>query len=170
MPVTVTSPRVIAAPKAQVPATMRSPMVRWVTGRSSGTPSISILEVPAPEMWAPMPVSMAQMSTISGSRAALSISVVPLANTAAMTRFSVAPTLGKSSQILAPCNPLGAVATMNPCSPEISAPIRASPPTCMSSPREPIASPPGCATRTWPRRASSGPRTQIDARNRRTRS
>ena len=36
------------------------------------------------------------MSTISGSRAALSISVMPLASTAAISRFSVAPTLGKS--------------------------------------------------------------------------
>ena len=60
-------------------------------------------------MWAPMPVSMAQMSTISGSRAALSISVTPLASTAAMSRFSVAPTLGKSSQIVAPLQPAGRV-------------------------------------------------------------
>jgi hypothetical protein len=91
---------------------------------------------------------MRQMSTISGSRAALSISVVPLASTAAMSRFSVAPTLGKSSQIVAPCRPPGAEAITNPCSPDISAPIRASPETCMSRPREPIASPPGWATRT----------------------
>ena len=117
-----------------------------------------------------MPVSIAQMSTISGSRAALSISVTPLASTAAMSRFSVAPTLGKSSQIVAPRSPSGAEATMKPCSLVISAPIRCSPATCMSSPREPIASPPGWATRTWPQRASSGPSTQMDARSRRTRS
>ena len=43
---------------------------------------------------------------ISGSRAALSISVRPSASTAAMSRFSVAPTLGKSSQIVAPVQPL----------------------------------------------------------------
>ena len=59
-------------------------------------------------MRAPIPVSIAQMSTISGSRAALSISVTPLASTAAISRFSVAPTLGKSSQIVAPCSPPGA--------------------------------------------------------------
>ena len=88
------------------------------------------------------------MSTISGSRAALSISVTPLASTAAISRFSVAPTLGKSSQILPPRRPRGAEAITNPCSPEISAPIRARPETCMSSPREPIMSPPGSATRT----------------------
>ena len=34
------------------------------------------------------------MSAISGSRAALSITVVPRARTAAIIRFSVAPTLG----------------------------------------------------------------------------
>ncbi len=39
---------------------------------------------------------------MSGSRAALSIVVVPSASTDAMSRFSVAPTLGKSSQTVAP--------------------------------------------------------------------
>ena len=53
----------------------------------------------------------------------------------------------------------GADAITKPCSPEICAPILASPETCMSSPREPIMSPPGRATRTYPRRASSGPAT-----------
>ena len=86
------------------------------------------------------------MSTISGSRAALSITVVPRASTEAIRMFSVAPTLGKSSQIVAPCR-RGAVAITNPCSPPISAPIRCNPAVCMSRPREPIASPPGCATR-----------------------
>jgi hypothetical protein len=130
-------------------------------------------EVPAPEIFAPISASIAQMSTISGSRAALSISVRPSASTAAISRFSVAPTLGKSSQIVAPCRrpvAAGAVAITNPCSPEMSAPIRCRPSTCMSKPREPIASPPGWATRTCPRRASSGPSTQIEARRRRTRS
>ena len=50
------------------------------------------------------------MSTISGSRAALSITVVPLASTAAMRMFSVAPTLGKSSRMSPPCSPWGASA------------------------------------------------------------
>ena len=48
------------------------------------------------------------MSTISGSRAALSISVVPSASTAAISRFSVAPTLGKSSQIVGAAQPVRA--------------------------------------------------------------
>ena len=128
------------------------------------------VDVPAPSIRAPIRVSIVQMSTISGSRAALSIVVAPRASTAAITRFSVAPTLGKSSTMSAPCSPSGASAMTKPCSPEISAPIRASPAMCMSSPREPMASPPGWATRTYPRRASSGPSTQIDARSRRTRS
>ena len=41
-------------------------------------------------------------STISGSRAALSSTVVPLATTAAMRMFSVAPTLGNSRVMSAP--------------------------------------------------------------------
>ena len=41
--------------------------------------------------------SMFAKSTISGSRAAFSMNVVPFATTAAMSVFSVAPTLGNSS-------------------------------------------------------------------------
>jgi hypothetical protein len=147
-PVTVTSPRVIAAPNAHVPATIRSPTVACRTGRSPSTPSTCSVGVPAPVIRAPIALSISQMSTISGSRAALSISVTPLASTAAISRFSVAPTLGKSSQIVAPRSPPGALAMTKPCSPPISAPICSSPAMCMSRPREPIASPPGCATRT----------------------
>ena len=120
-------------------------------------------------MRAPIAPSIAQRSTISGSRAALSITVVPLARTAAMTRFSVAPTDGKSSQIEVPVS-RGAVATRKPCSLTIVAPSRSRPEMCMSSPREPMASPPGSATRAEPQRATSGPRTLIEARILRTRS
>ena len=128
-----------------------------------------MVDVPAPSMRAPIAPSIAQRSTISGSRAALSITVVPLASTAAMTRFSVAPTDGKSSQIEVPVS-RGAVATRKPCSLTIVAPSRSRPEMCMSSPREPIASPPGSATRAEPQRATSGPSTLIEARIRRTRS
>ena len=55
-----------------------------------------------PSIWAPIATSIWHRSTISGSRAALSMTVVPLASTAAVMMFSVAPTLGKSSQIEAP--------------------------------------------------------------------
>src|SRR4051812_48923081 len=50
----------------------------------------------------------------------------------------------------------------------MSAPIRCSPMKCMSSGREPIASPPGSATFARPARASSGPSTQIEPRILRT--
>ena len=86
-----------------------------------------------------------------------------------MTRFSVAPTEGKSSQIEVPVS-RGAVATRKPCSLTMVAPSRSRPEMCMSSPREPIASPPGRATRALPHRATSGPSTLIEARIRRTRS
>ena len=41
---------------------------------------------------------------MSGSRAALSIIVSPRASTAAVRRFSVAPTLGNSNSIVVPRN------------------------------------------------------------------
>ena len=65
---------------------------------------------------------------------------------------------------------LGALATRKPCSLWIEAPSRSRPEMCMSSPREPMASPPGSATRALPQRATSGPRTLIEARILRTRS
>ena len=45
---------------------------------------------------------------ISGSRAAFSMTVSPLASTAAVSRFSVAPTLGNSSTTRAPGQAVGA--------------------------------------------------------------
>ena len=50
------------------------------------------------------------MSAISGSRAAFSMRVCPVASTEAMRTFSVAPTLGNSRCTLAPCSPCGAAA------------------------------------------------------------
>ena len=47
---------------------------------------------PIPEIFAPIAISRLQRSTISGSRAALNNCDRPLASTAAMTAFSVAPT------------------------------------------------------------------------------
>ena len=51
-----------------------------------------------PSISAPIATSMLHRSTISGSRAALNKRLVPLASTAAISAFSVAPTLttGKS--------------------------------------------------------------------------
>ena len=74
-----------------------------------------------PRSWRPSACSIAARSTISGSRAALSITVVPSASTAAMRMFSVAPTLGKSSQICAPRS-ASPRATTRPCSISVVAP------------------------------------------------
>ena len=123
--------------------------------------------VPAPITCAPIRLRNAVRSVISGSRAAFSMTVSPLASTAAVSRFSVAPTLGNSSTMRVPHSALH-FAWMKPCSTAISAPIASSPRTCMSRRRLPMLSPPGSATRASPQRATSGPSTLIDARIRRT--
>ena len=111
-----------------------------------------------------MRLSISHRSAISGSRAALSITVVPLAAAAAMTRFSVAPTLGNSSSTLVPSR-FGARATMLPWTTSSSAPSSPRPRTCMSMGRGPRSSPPGRATLASPQRASMGPSTMTEARN-----
>ena len=78
-------------------------------------PSMVIVLVPAPAMTAPISTSMAARSEISGSRAAFSMTVVPLARTAAIRMFSVAPTLGKSNAMSAPSSE-SASPTTAPCS------------------------------------------------------
>ena len=50
------------------------------------------VDVPMPVMFAPIATRNSQRSVISGSRAALSMRVTPSASTAAVSRFSVAPT------------------------------------------------------------------------------
>src|SRR5215210_1702717 len=162
-PTSSTSPRVATAAIANVPASIRSGIVAWSAGSKPSTPSISIVLEPAPRIRAPMETRNVARSAISGSRAALSITVVPLAPTAAISRFSVAPTLGYSSVIEAPRS-RGARAWRKPCSIPISAPMRSSPFRWRSIGREPMLSPPGIATRASPRLASSGPRTTIEAR------
>ncbi len=62
----------------------------------------------------PIPHRKSAKSIISGSLAAFSIVVVPLARHAAIIRFSVAPTLGKSKYILVPTRPFFADASTNP--------------------------------------------------------
>ena len=83
-------------------------MISLSAGTSSSTPSISIVDVPAPITCAPMRSRNAARSVTSGSRAAFSMTVVPLASTAAHMRFSVAPTLGNSSTTRAPCERVAA--------------------------------------------------------------
>ena len=129
-----------------------------------GTPCTTSVELPTPSILAPICCSIVHRSTISGSRAALSIIVVPSASTAAIRMFSVAPTLGKSSQICAPRSS-SACATTRPCSISMVAPSLRSPAWCMSSGREPIASPPGSGTTARRHRATSGPSTHTEARS-----
>ena len=93
-PSTSTSPPVTAAAIRKVPASIRSAMTVCSAGCSPSTPRTTRQGVPAPSMSAPMLTRNLPRSTISGSRAAFSMTVVPSAQTAAITRFSVAPTLG----------------------------------------------------------------------------
>ena len=64
---------------------------------SAATPSMVSVSVPTPSTGTPSAMRQCARSVISGSRAALSSTVVPLASAAAIIRFSVAPTetLGK---------------------------------------------------------------------------
>ena len=55
-----------------------------------------MVSVPAPRTRPPMQLMKFCTSMISGSRAALRITVSPSATAAAIIRFSVAPTLGRS--------------------------------------------------------------------------
>ena len=118
-------------------------------------------------MSAPIATSIWHRSTTSGSRAALSMVVTPSAHTAAVTMFSVAPTLGKANVTSAPCR-RSAVASSSPWLNLNVAPIASRPATCMSIGRAPKSSPPGIDRRTRPQRVSSGPSTLIDARIRST--
>ena len=94
---TVTSPPVSPAATRKVATTSRSGMTAWVAGSRRSTPSTSIREVPAPVILAPMALRKSARSRTSGSRAAFSITVVPLASTAAISTLSVPVWLGYSS-------------------------------------------------------------------------
>ena len=90
----VISPPDIAPATSSVPATMRSGMIVNVTSRGAQPPTMRIVEVPAPSTRKPAASKKLCRSQISGSRAAFRITVSPLAETAAIMMFSVAPTLG----------------------------------------------------------------------------
>ena len=79
-------------------------------------------------------------------------------------RFSVAPTLAKSSVTVVPMMPSGVVAWMLPWSMSNFTPSASRPRMCMSILRAPMLQPPGMATIALPKRDSSGPRTAVDAR------
>ncbi len=128
-------------------------------------PSMQRVELPAPWMCAPQRFRNAARSAISGSRAAPRSTVVPLAQAAASTSVSVAPTLGKRRVISAPCRPDGAVSTSRPGPASHStAPIWRSPARCRSMGRAPMLHPPGRLVSARPSFASSGAQKRIDAR------
>ena len=79
---------------AKVPASSRSGSTVSETPCSRSTPSTVIVGEPRPLMRAPIRLSMFPRKTISGSQAALTIVVRPLARVAAMSRFSVPVWLG----------------------------------------------------------------------------
>ena len=71
-----------------------------------------MVSLPSPAICAPIRRRHWARSTISGSRAALRITVVPRARVAAISTFSVAPTETKGKSTTAPLSPEGAVAWM----------------------------------------------------------
>ena len=73
-----------------------------------GTPSTTIWPVPAPAIRAPILVRQAARSATSGSRAAFSITVVPLASAAAISATWVPPTVTFGKAISPPFRPFGA--------------------------------------------------------------
>src|ERR1700683_3472353 len=87
---------------------MRSGSTAWRAPLSLATPSTTIRRGPAPEMRAPIFLRQAGTSLISGSSAAFSITLVPLASVAAMIAVCVPPTVTLGKTISAPRNPFGA--------------------------------------------------------------
>ena len=107
-------------------------------------------------------------SPISGSFAALQSTVSPSQRSAASSRFSVAPTLGKPSAIV---HGAGAGSSQIICSPRssICAPMRRRPARWRSIGRAPSTHPPGNVIAAFPNRASRAPRKITAARIRRIR-
>lgn len=66
------------------------------------TPSITIVDSPAPYILAPQWFKKSARSLISGSRAGFTIIVFPFEIAEAIIIFSVIPTLGKGNIILVP--------------------------------------------------------------------
>ena len=77
---------------------MRSGITEWRAPASESTPSMTILGVPAPWIFAPIAFRHSARLTTSGSRAAFSSTVSPWARLAAIISTWVAPTetLGKT--------------------------------------------------------------------------
>ena len=85
-----------------VPVSIWSGITECLTAPKVFTPSIFIISVPAPSIFAPALFNKFATSTIWGSLAAFSIVVTPSAITDANIRFIVAPTLTISKYIFVP--------------------------------------------------------------------
>ena len=160
---TSTSPPAAATAHKKVPASIRSGMTLCWAPCSTSTPSMVSLSLPIPLILAPILTSNSAKSLTSGSRAAFSKVVVPLAKLAAINRFSVPVTVIMSVRIDAPCK-RSALASILPPLIFMVAPIAFKPLMCWSTGLAPIAQPPGKETVALPRRANKGPKTKIEAR------
>ena len=143
-------------------------MTVWVVPCRRDTPSITMVELPAPEMRAPILFRQSATSAISGSRAAFSITVWPSAKAAAISATCVPLTVTFGNTMSVPFSPLGALANTSPPSIAIATPSRSSAISSRSTGRVPMAQPPGIETRASPKRAISGAITQKLARIRET--
>src|SRR5438874_322725 len=122
-----------------------------------------------PSMRAPILPSRTHRSWTCGSRAALKISVLPSARTAASRMFSVPVTFGRSKTMRAPCR-RSASATSSWWRSSIRAPIWRKPRRCCSTRRAPMSSPPGRGTRALRKRPRRAPSRRMVARIRTPRS
>ena len=102
MPSAKSSPPVAAAIAIYVPHSMRSGISLISAACSRFTPFIYMVPVPSPLISAPQPLRYSARHTISGSLAQFRMQLAPSAHTAAITAFSVAPTLGNLKVISAP--------------------------------------------------------------------
>src|SRR5215217_5948925 len=131
---------------------------------SRSTPSMVRRLEPIPEIWAPRPTRNRHRSWTWGSQAALPMTVVPSASTAAMMAFSVAVTDASSRNIGAPrSRPTSSSRARSKLAwtPRLRKASR-----WVSSRSRPITSPPGGGSRQWPVRATSGAASSTDARMR----
>ena len=152
-------PWVIAAAIAYEPASILSATTVDVAPCSFSTPSIVKIDVFLPSMRAPILFNKSIRLAISGSFAAFSILVIPLAKVAAIKILQVAPTDALWKITCAPCSPFGAFAITYPFLISISAPICSKDERWMSIGRAPIAHPPGKESSACLKRESNGPKT-----------
>ena len=151
---------------------MRSGITAMARAARRSTPSMWMVEVPAPAICAPILVRHSARSTISGSRAAFSMTVSPLASDAAIMATWVAPTVtfGKYDAVADEAVLRRRGDDVAAVDVDLGAERLRAPSMKKSTGRVPMAQPPGSDTLASPMRASSGPITQKLARIRETRS